>query len=342
MFYKFIQIIFAVFLLSVPCGYGVIFNCNYQVMHVSMLNQVYACNAEVTEAVNTTLFIRGQHTGQNEDANVECLLVIDQNMTYIPSNIDEYFPNLKCIAWDNSGLRTLISRDLQQFPKLIRLQFISNSLTYLDGNLFQYTLYLRAIDFESNRIGAVGENLLSNLTNLEFADFRNNICINLVASRSGIIEELEEALHKQCRPSTTITSTSPEITTTETTTIITDYTTTTSEITIATQPITTTEIASTFDMTSDSVGTSTTQHSTQNDRTKLTSTDLSSSTVTSTATPCTESELERSPNSFATYWKCLFHPNSKSYIKTMFHGNFFFSMAFAYKNIYHLFRCITT
>lgn len=166
------------------------------------LGNAYTCRAAVF-ALEDEFYLHEvgfDHLEGKSKYDVEVFDVQNQTFRYIPKNLDEFFPNLKCINWYNSDLTSISSDDLKPFPDLVRLGVWLNNLESLDGDLFKYTPKLKIIDFEENHIRHVGHGLLSGLHELEEIYFWNNICIDDDAFDSESVRQLEQELMEKCPP----------------------------------------------------------------------------------------------------------------------------------------------
>lgn len=117
-----------------------------------------------------------------------------------PRNLEDFFPNLDFILIENDQLTSISSEDLAPWPNLAVFVAAYNSIESLDSDLFQHSSKLVQISFSNNFIQNVGLNLLSNLNEVAWIDFRNNPCINTVADTPQAIENLKILLIAQCPP----------------------------------------------------------------------------------------------------------------------------------------------
>lgn len=177
------------------------FHCNYDTLVIYLLrSEVYRCRPEISfeESEATTLeSVTGSHWPGRRNSDVEDLNVQDQNLTAVPNNIDEFFPNLKSLSIWHSNLMTITADDLK-FPSLLMIGIWNNPLLSLDGNLFASTPNLFWIDFSSNQIEHVGQDLLKNLNALIYANFINNPCISHLATSRDDVLRLNDQLPEAC------------------------------------------------------------------------------------------------------------------------------------------------
>lgn len=181
--------------------HSVVFECRFYFNRL-LLDPEYACDATVVLTDNYWLEdARGTHFNGFSNADVKVLLVDNQRyLTRIPSGIDAFFPNIKLTRWADGDLRTFNADDLKQFPNLLRLMLQNNKIVSLDGDLFKHTPKLTLISFQENLIEHVGHDLLTGLRDLETADFRRNVCIDLNANSRQLFIELKHRLQIDCPP----------------------------------------------------------------------------------------------------------------------------------------------
>lgn len=132
--------------------------------------------------------VRGTHKEGFSNADVNYLDIVYQNLTYLPTNIETFFPNLKGITYFRFNLKQVSANDLKPFPQLAVFTVYGGDITTLD-DLLKYTPNLKWIAFTNNELQHIGENLLGNLA-VQSVNFVRNTCINTAASsdRAAIIE----------------------------------------------------------------------------------------------------------------------------------------------------------
>lgn len=224
---------------------GVVVNCKFQMMNWgSPLGNIYFCDSRSDNMGNLTVIeeINGEHLSGKNNQNVQGFLENGWELQYIPSNLAEFFPNLKALLIYGPLLR-LVASDLKPFPNLVMFTSQGSELTSIDGDFFQHTRKLQIIEVSYGKLQNVGENILSRLNELTRADFRSNSCIQFYAESSQRIAELKKKLLTECPPLPSLTTTpipTTEATTTPIpTTIPTTISITTSKPTTTTIPTTT-------------------------------------------------------------------------------------------------------
>lgn len=91
------------------------------------------------------------------------------------------------------------------------------NLTSLDGDLFKFNPLLKYISLGNNKIQHIGQDLVTNLHDLEDLSLSGNICINRSAKTRADVVELAPQLSVLCPPldETTTTAATTVVTTTK-------------------------------------------------------------------------------------------------------------------------------
>jgi hypothetical protein len=168
---------------------------------------VYNCRSTTESTVNSTIIeeVRGSHLKGRNNVNVEVFNETANSLQFIPSNLVDFFPNLK-IMYLRAPLLQLIASDLRPFPNLLQfvLQFGQFSTIYSD--MFENTKQIKTVQFYSEKLMNVGENILSDLNELKLAQFFSQTCIHFDGNTRERIQELEQKLLVNCLPLLTATS----------------------------------------------------------------------------------------------------------------------------------------
>jgi hypothetical protein len=128
------------------------------------------------------------------------MAVRDKTCKQFPRNLENYFPNLEMIVMEGANLMAIQKFNLQPFAKLRFLYLPRNSITTLENNLFEANINLEIINIDSNRIKAIGFQVLKPLTNLKQISLLNNGCINDTALNSTALESFKIQLVMKCSP----------------------------------------------------------------------------------------------------------------------------------------------
>ncbi|CRK93728.1 CLUMA_CG007256, isoform A, partial [Clunio marinus] len=141
------------------------------------------------------------HVGGRRNEDVEALFMKEhQNLTFLPRNINHFFPNLKAIAVTENLIEKIQQSDISVFPKLIQLALWSNRISSLDFNLFQKNPKLQTITFSYNPLQHIGYDIFDHLTELDTIDFRDTCHnIRIDGNRTRVLNELPN-FARNCPP----------------------------------------------------------------------------------------------------------------------------------------------
>lgn len=191
-----------VYFTSIIClSQAVTFTCRYSIGQPrAIIGSVYECNPIVAASGTVLENVTGTHLENKTNADVEFLYIVQQNLTYVPSNIETFFPNLKGIQYYISNLQQISANDLKPFPQLLLFYVHTGFITSLDADLFKHTPDLQWLGFFRNKIEHIGVNLLGNLTGLQHIHLGENPCIDTYANHPDTIIELNQQLPILCPP----------------------------------------------------------------------------------------------------------------------------------------------
>lgn len=169
----------------------------------------------------------------------------------LPGGVENIFPNLESFWWTHGQITSVGASIFEPLKDLLVVRLAYNKLVSINGDLFKSTRKIVAIQFSNNDIENTGQDLLTGLDGLRYADFTANQCIDSYANTTFEIQEMKLRLPLQCPPFITVPPTEPATipTKTESSTTITTSTppaTTTSPLISATTPTTTTTTPTTI------------------------------------------------------------------------------------------------
>lgn len=193
----------SLFFVLVSASYGLVFQCAFTEETWTSVGLHYSCKASVISFGSLTSLegVVGTHLDGKNNFDVRSVHVSgDRTCNRIPQNIEKHFPNLLGIAWDHGNLTSISAEDLKPFPYLRMISIGKNNVVKLDGNLFKYSPKIRYIRFHTNFFEHIGQDLLTDLTDLQWVDFGKNPCIDLSASTTVQFEELNTQLPIKCPP----------------------------------------------------------------------------------------------------------------------------------------------
>jgi hypothetical protein len=187
----------------------VVINCNFIMAEwgVIPIGSAYNCwsKSENTGILTIIEEVRGTH--QTGKSNVDVLNFREDGvLQYIPTNLVDYFPNLKGMLFYEQKLLRLIASDLKPFPNLVGFYSRGGLFTSIEGDLFQHTKKIQRIDIQVGKLQNVGENILSGLNELTVAWFVAHPCIYYQAATPEQIQELKQKLLVLCPPLTSTTT----------------------------------------------------------------------------------------------------------------------------------------
>lgn len=200
-------------MLCVALVSSVEFDCFFSEESWPKLGKEYSCDAQVLFGDDdwSLQTVTGEHKKGKDNEKV-IFLSVNVSLPFIPSDINKFFPKLKGIQWANTGLESITSDDLEQFPSLEVFIVTGNDLTVINGDLFKHNeKKLEYIDFRNNSIEQVGPNLLRDLK-LKEVNFIDNLCISTYAKSSNDIKDLILQLAYDC-PMQAVTTELPATTT---------------------------------------------------------------------------------------------------------------------------------
>ena len=289
-------------------------NCHFNVT-VYNSQDYYTCN--VYDLVNNRqdaviAGINGNHVTESGNSNVKALIIDNQNVTFLPMKIGEFFENLEIFEVRNSSLLEI---DVADLVNLEVLSINDNNITNLNPNVFKNLTNLKTFSAKNNKIEKLAENLFENnkklekiifsnnnltdifpqtfekLENLKHFDFTNNSCLidlNTVDEDVFTVDEMKNIFEEFCyKIEEEVTSEEPE-TTEPTTPLSTAVNTTTSIPTTVTSKLTiTTPLPSTTTLstTTTPIFTTTTPLSTTLTSISTTTSSMHDSMTSSTTTP---------------------------------------------------------
>lgn len=181
------------------CTSGIVFECKFQTLMFYSSDKFYTCYSTVINSGNKELEeIHGKHEDPANSSTVEAFYSKNRVLEKLPKNLASFFPNLKIIACFSTTLSEINLEDLKPFPNLKYLSLPRNNLIKLSSNLFKFTPKIQGITFANNQLQCIGKNLLDDLTDLKWADFQSNSCINGYAEGAAGIKQLNLELPTKC------------------------------------------------------------------------------------------------------------------------------------------------
>lgn len=183
---------------------GVEIQCWYSYENDFHGRDLYTCWATILNEENPTIVteVRGNHLEGRTNEDVKDFIAFNYHtrLTTIPAGIGNFFGNLQAFDWRSGGISSIDSSTFAPFRNLTFIDLGWNKLVSLDGHLFQHTGKLQGVVFRGNLLEHVGHGLFTGLTDLTYADFEINKCIDTWANTPLKIQELNRQLPIQCPP----------------------------------------------------------------------------------------------------------------------------------------------
>lgn len=197
--------IFLFLLLGAMTVDSLVINCLFYGPMQFMDDAEYICRVTSlsNQEIETVEKVTGDHSSGKSLIDVEGIrfygFEYDLSLSSVPSNLNEFFPNLIDIGIHETGLKTLTINDLSHFPNLQKFSCGNNPIVSIPANFFQENLKLEFVQFYGSQVlRHIGENLLGSLAKLNWAYFDNNYCISRIAITIANVQELNKNLHIYC------------------------------------------------------------------------------------------------------------------------------------------------
>lgn len=127
-------------------------------------------------------FIRSQYETFTTKVEMLSINTGDKSVWFVPAGIKKNFPELTAFQIIHSGLTHLESKDMEQFGNdLIHANFWDNSLTALEGDLFEFNENLEYIGLHHNLLKYIDPMLFQNIEKMKkivLVEFLNSECID--------------------------------------------------------------------------------------------------------------------------------------------------------------------
>lgn len=163
----------------------------------------YTCIVQSMTFGNTSeelVSVVGYHSNDRTNMNVTGLTIADQDCPSIPWNIDNFFPNLEMISFENTSLIRISPVSLMFFPRLKGFRSTFNPIETLNATIFDNNLQLQYLTFNDNELKNAGRNLFQRTLKLNRANFMNNTCISFLATNLDEVAEFKSKLVEHCPP----------------------------------------------------------------------------------------------------------------------------------------------
>lgn len=143
--------------------------------------------------------ITPHHSGKT-GSNVDGLYVGGGTYHYLPSNIPEFFPNLKAFWIYNTGLKEIKPRHISSYSGLREFSIENCLIEVVEKEMFAGNPALEFVSFANNKIKSVGESVLNPLNKNIPINFSSNLCVSKTSGNQGQFNELQRILSDKCPP----------------------------------------------------------------------------------------------------------------------------------------------
>lgn len=164
-------------------------NCVYMMQSWAFVENSYACveNQLIVESRNQFIAIVNKKPAKDHPYRDFKLVEFTSTVIkFIPKGLERFYPDLEGLAVYHSSLQEIDKSDLKPFPKLKMLHLAYNDIEVLPSDLFEYSSELRHMNFHTNKLKTVGNDILKQLQKLEVAYFDNNPCIKESARKENL------------------------------------------------------------------------------------------------------------------------------------------------------------
>ncbi|KAL7026929.1 hypothetical protein ACKWTF_005238 [Chironomus riparius] len=153
-------------------------NCNYNELN----NEKYSCNARdlKIKIENSTIENpNGNHKHGKRDADVNSLIISNQDVKYIPNGISNHFPQLKELTIENSGLVKINQAPLRNLPHLNKLIIRGNDIYHIEPTALNDIPQLEHLDLSQNNIMDIPIKFLEEMPKLKILNLNDNALLSL-------------------------------------------------------------------------------------------------------------------------------------------------------------------
>lgn len=195
-------------LFAVQCASASLsFDCRYTNHGWVALNNVYTCTPRVTMLGNSrnVVGVSQNHMSGRNNLDVRGVNFQNQNvLTFIPLDMNRFFPNLEGILFNECPIRSFTREDLRPFTRLRDFSIHRGALTTVSGDVFQHAPGLQFANLGRNEIANVGPGIFQG-TRVTEARFNHNWCIGTQARTSAQVANLVTELAFRCPPTVEMT-----------------------------------------------------------------------------------------------------------------------------------------
>lgn len=122
---------------------------------------------------------------------VELLSIESESVKFVPADVKKNFPKLRKFEIIHSGLIHLEREDMRQFGSdIISVSFWKNSLTALEGDIFDFNTNLEYIGLDQNPLKFINPALFQSFKrrSLKLVEIKNSTCIDQVSRKLSSVQ----------------------------------------------------------------------------------------------------------------------------------------------------------
>lgn len=142
--------------------------------------------------------VKGDHQENLTNNEVGVLFIENQTCLYLPSDVNNFFPNIYHLEIKNSKLKEITVDDLKMFANLKNLYLKSNAIEIIPEKLFEFNIKLQFINFNDNKIKRIASNIFENIPEIVSFSVERNICIDDSAYGADDLSRLKNEILRNC------------------------------------------------------------------------------------------------------------------------------------------------
>lgn len=200
------RFLFLVVVTQISLGLGIQIECEYKDSDFyPVIESVFECQTTKVAYLDKEFLTLASGNLPPARSFIEIRLVNVENtlnLTYIPQGILNYFPNVTALRLHNTGLEHLVAHQLRQYKNLEWLSLSNNKIIRVPEDFFSVVPKILYLNFNSNSIRYVDYNFINtvNYNEIQYLGFKNNICVNKELFRGShqLFYELMNDLQRNC------------------------------------------------------------------------------------------------------------------------------------------------
>lgn len=176
-------------------------NCKFHISKYKNTPQTYDCFIQslTFTAADKIVAVTGDHVDGMTNADVTGFVAIGSGIEVVPHGLENFFPNLLTISYQQTSFRTVNADDFKAFPNLRDLEIYGGKLETITADSFKYNKNLEWLDLTSNKLKSIDTKAFEGLDKLKSLFVYKNSCIdeNPAVTRDRVLELIEK-IGQQC------------------------------------------------------------------------------------------------------------------------------------------------